>query len=235
MEKAVEIMGEEIPRRAQMHYGYHGHVLTYPVAKGSLLNGEYYIFITVDVALILAVAAFKSRETWADTDWIQQGSKEALVEEFKTWNPPLKSILANMQTPNVWALFDHTPARTYFQSRPRICLVGDAAHASTPHQGAGAGMGVEDCYILGELLGEAKSVKELENVFQAYEEVRRPRSLKLVETSREAGMLYEFEGPEGDDMEAVERNIVTRMDWVWYHDITNDLERARAFRKAQTE
>lgn len=158
-----------------------------------------------------------------------------MLEDFKTWSPTVKAILSNMQTPNVWALFNHPPARTYFQSRPRICLVGDAAHASTPHQGAGAGMCVEDCYILGELLGEARSVNELEAVFQAYEEVRRPRTLKLVETSREGGMLYEFEGPEGDALEAIEKNVVTRMDWIWNHDMAADLERARAFMKAQTK
>jgi salicylate hydroxylase len=96
-------------------------------------------------------------------------------------------------------------------------------------------MCVEDCYILGELLGEAKGVYELESVFQAYETVRRPRSLKLVETSREAGMLYDFEGPEGDDMEAIERNAIKRMDWIWDGDMAADIARARAFIRAQEE
>jgi len=42
-----------------------------------------------------------------------------------------------MEKPDVWALFDHPPAPTYFKGR--FALLGDAAHASTPHQGAGAG------------------------------------------------------------------------------------------------
>lgn len=44
MEKAVEIMGDKVPRKAQMYCGYHGHVLTFPIAKGSLVNGESQVY-----------------------------------------------------------------------------------------------------------------------------------------------------------------------------------------------
>jgi salicylate hydroxylase len=40
METAVEIMGDETPRKGQMYMGYHGHVLTFPIANGTLLNGK---------------------------------------------------------------------------------------------------------------------------------------------------------------------------------------------------
>jgi salicylate hydroxylase len=39
MSKAVEIMGEETCRTPQMHLGYHGHVLTFPIANGTIMNG----------------------------------------------------------------------------------------------------------------------------------------------------------------------------------------------------
>ncbi|KAI8183532.1 FAD-dependent monooxygenase azaH [Colletotrichum sp. SAR 10_86] len=47
-----------------------------------------------------------------------------------------------------WGLFDlgDHPVPTF--SRGRICLIGDAAHASTPHQGAGAGLCIEDAATL---------------------------------------------------------------------------------------
>jgi 2-polyprenyl-6-methoxyphenol hydroxylase-like FAD-dependent oxidoreductase len=51
MEKAVEIMGDEEPRTAQMYCGYHGHVLTFPIARGSLMNGEYHSFVTAVLGL----------------------------------------------------------------------------------------------------------------------------------------------------------------------------------------
>nr|GFD54924.1 hypothetical protein [Tanacetum cinerariifolium] len=66
--------------------------------------------------------------------------------------------------------------------------------------------------------------------FEAYDTVRRPRSQQLVKTSKEAGMLWDFEGEGvGDDLEALERNATTRMGWIWDHDIDLDLQVAQKF------
>lgn len=41
-------------------------------------------------------------------------------------------------------------------------------------------------------------------------------------------MLWEFEGEGiGDDLEALEENAVSRMTWIWDHEIREDLEKAR--------
>jgi salicylate hydroxylase len=76
------------------------------------------------------------------------------------------------------------------------------------------------------------SAEGLEKAFRAYDEVRRPRALKLVETSRQAGVLWDLEGVEGADLEAFERNACGRMGWIWDHDIETDLERARVLMRA---
>ncbi|KAF2468575.1 salicylate 1-hydroxylase-like protein [Lindgomyces ingoldianus] len=218
MQKAKEIMGEQEPTTPQMYVGYSGHVLTFPIANGTIMN----------------VVAFSSKAEWNDPEWVVETSREQMCSDYTRWSPTVQAIMANMKNPDIWALFNHgTPARTYFRTQPRICLVGDAAHATTPHQGSGAGMCIEDCYILGELLGEANSTHDLEAVFRAYDEVRRPRSLKLVQTSREAGMLWELQGPKGDDLEALERDALERMNWIWDHDLTKDLDQAKMLLKQQ--
>lgn len=152
-----------------------------------------------------------------------------MLEDYKHWTPRVRALMANLQSPDIWALFNHPPARTYYGTAPLICLVGDAAHATTPHQGAGAGMCIEDVYILSHLLSQCRTKPDIEKAFCGYDSVRRPRSQKLVKTSYEAGRLWEFEG-QGvvDDLEALERNAVKRMDWIWDHDITMDLEDARS-------
>jgi salicylate hydroxylase len=142
--------------------------------------------------------------------------------------------MSNLQSPDIWALFYHLPAPTYYSTKPMIVLVGDSAHATVPHQGAGAGMCVEDVYILSGLLSQCKSRADILKAFKAYDATRRPRSQKLVKTSKEAGMLWEFEGVGvGDDLEALERNAVNRMDWIWDHDITQDLILARTIMKEE--
>jgi salicylate hydroxylase len=40
MTKAIEIMGEGTPETPQLYMGYHGHVLTFPIANGTLFNGK---------------------------------------------------------------------------------------------------------------------------------------------------------------------------------------------------
>lgn len=144
--------------------------------------------------------------------------------EYTAWGPHVQKIVAAMEKPDVWALFYHLPCSTYYKGR--VCLLGDAAHATTPHQGAGAGMCVEDALIMAEVLREVKSKEDFERAFKAYDEVRRPRSQKNVVTSKEAGMLYEFE-LEGDDLEKIEKNMSERMKWIWDVDLEAEIDRAR--------
>jgi salicylate hydroxylase len=181
------------------------------------------------LANIIAVVAFSSRDTWDDPKWVVQTSREDMLEDYKHWSPKVRTLLGNLQSPDIWALFNHLPAPTYYCTTPLVGLVGDAAHATTPHQGAGAGMCIEDVYILSAVLSECHSKDDIAKALNAYDAVRRPRSQKLVKTSREAGMLWEFEGLDvGDDLEKFEQNAMKRMDWIWDHDITQDLDRARA-------
>jgi salicylate hydroxylase len=130
-----------------------------------------------------------------------------------------------MEKPDVWALFDHPPAPTYCKGR--LALLGDAAHATTPHQGAGAGQAIEDAFVLSNLLGKINSVDEIENAFNAYDEIRRPRTQKVVTTSRDVANVYEFlnEKLEGN-LEEIRSALETWWDWIWYEDLEEQLKRA---------
>jgi 2-polyprenyl-6-methoxyphenol hydroxylase-like FAD-dependent oxidoreductase len=44
----------------------------------------------------------------------------------------------------------------YQWQKDRVCLIGDAAHATTPNMGQGACQAIEDAYILGKLLVKGK-------------------------------------------------------------------------------
>jgi len=106
--------------------------------------------------------------------------------------------------------------------------MGDAAHASTPHQGAGAGMAFEDAYVLSSLLGTVEDVDDLPDVFKAYDQLRRPRTQRLVKTSREAGQLYELclEGV-GSDLSRVANELDEWHEWIWKVDLPGDVERGK--------
>jgi salicylate hydroxylase len=172
--------------------------------------------------------AFNSCKEWNDEKWVVTTSKEEMVADFAEWGDHVQKIIHAMQKPDIWALFMHPPCNTY--TKGRVCLLGDAAHATTPHQGAGAGMCIEDSLIMANLIKEANNVDELQRAFSAFDQVRRERTQKNVTTSQEAGMMYDFE-LYGDDLDKIEESFTHRMGWIWNIDLKEQLKEAqRIFR-----
>jgi 2-polyprenyl-6-methoxyphenol hydroxylase-like FAD-dependent oxidoreductase len=65
----------------------------------------------------------------------------------------------------------YKPMEVLFVDEPwfngRVLLIGDAAHATTPHLGQGAGMAIEDAVVLGEELTSSGSIEEKLQRFMA--------------------------------------------------------------------
>jgi 2-polyprenyl-6-methoxyphenol hydroxylase-like FAD-dependent oxidoreductase len=102
-------------------------------------------------------------------------------------------VVADLLRPDV----DHrsltallVPAPWY---RGRVLLIGDAAHATTPHIAYGAGMAIEDSVVLAEELGRTGSVA---TAFEAFMVRRFDRCELVVETSMQ---LSDWEVDPPDD------------------------------------
>ncbi|KAL8948912.1 MAG: hypothetical protein Q9222_004939 [Ikaeria aurantiellina] len=212
MDQAIATLGKERATNSNMWLGPHGHLLTIPIEKGKVMN----------------VVAFRSKDDgkWQDERWVLPLDKQHMLDDFAGWGPEVRGVLGLCPKPDIWALFDHPPAETYF--RGRIAVSGDAAHASTPHQGAGAGMALEDAYIMSGLLGSIATAAEIENAFKAYDSARRLRTQKLVTTSRDLGEIYDLERLRPEvNLSAFRRNLDTRFEWIWDHDLERDLVEAK--------
>ncbi len=128
--------------------------------------------------------------------------------------------------PIQWSLWHYLETPTYYNGR--ICLLGDSAHATTPHQAAGAGQALEDAMLLSHILGLVKDSDELNTAFKVYDGIRRPRAQKVVQTSDEAGHVYALDDPEaGSDREKVVANFRQRWLWIWTHDLAADVKKAQ--------
>lgn len=126
--------------------------------------------------------------------------------------------------PVQWSIHHHVNTPTYYNGF--ICLLGDSAHATTPHQASGAGQCIEDALVLSHILARVRDAKHLPMAFQAYDVIRRPRAQKVAKTSQEAGQLYSFTHPEvGDNMEKIVQNFRQRLLWIWEHDLENDMRK----------
>lgn len=208
MESAAKVLGDELARNSQQYLGHGGHVLTFPISNGDTMN----------------VVAFGTKKDgkW-EGEWVKPMDRIAMLKDFEGWIEPVQKILGMMQKSDVWALFDHPPAETYVSKGGRICLLGDSAHASTPHNGAGAGQAVEDALILSGVMGHVYDGSDIKRAFEAYDQVRRPRSQQQVKAARLAGMVYDMEAPGiGDDLEKLKKQLAQR-GWLWDHDLEADM------------
>ena len=209
MQKAVDALGDELARNSIMWIGRHGHVLTVPIEKGEVMN----------------VVAFRTKQDgkWENERWVLPQDRKSMEADYADFGDSARKIISMMENPDVWALFDYPPAHTYYHGR--TCLSSDAAHASTPHQGAGAGMAIEDAYIMSSLLENIDDEKDIEATFKAFDYVRRPRRQKMVSTSREAGLVMDCEGVGiGEDKGKWKEDLRKRHKWIWEHRLEEDLE-----------
>jgi FAD-dependent urate hydroxylase len=66
----------------------------------------------------------------------------------------------------------------------RVCLVGDAAHATSPSAGQGASIACEDAVVVAQCL---RDCPDAPSAFERYEKLRRSRVERVVAYSRKRG------------------------------------------------
>jgi len=87
----------------------------------------------------------------------------------------------------------------------RMVLIGDAAHASTPHLAAGAGMGIEDAVVLAR---ELKSAPSLEKALDNFQQRRWPRCRLVVENSVRLGQIEQTGGSKEEHANIMRESMI---------------------------
>lgn len=113
-----------------------------------------------------------------------------LRELFARFNPEVSRMISETPKEKIF-VSDIIDLESIFQwQKDRVCLIGDAAHATTPNMGQGACQAIEDAYLLGKLFSEGKSVEE---VFAQYEKLRMEKAHYIVNTSSTIGKVSHYE------------------------------------------
>ncbi|KAL4971354.1 FAD/NAD(P)-binding domain-containing protein [Aspergillus desertorum] len=185
--RAIEVLGEWKANNFHHHVGPGAHITHYPVANHTALN---------------VVVFLSDPEPWPDPrNMVAEGTRDEVEAALGGWHPTVLGLVRLLPAKLVtWGLFDlgEFPAPRY--NAGRVCIAGDAAHASSPHHGAGACLGVEDALCLSVLLGQVRTMMvtapgedlgaALAAAFKTFDAIRRPRTQWLVNSSRRVCDLY---------------------------------------------
>jgi 2-polyprenyl-6-methoxyphenol hydroxylase-like FAD-dependent oxidoreductase len=115
-----------------------------------------------------------------------EGLKTGLLHTFKEFSYPVPAILENADEQKIiqTVLTDFDPIPTWHSGK--VCLIGDAAHASTPYMGQGGCQAVEDGYVVAQCLHAEPTP---EKAFEKLEAIRKGKAIQIVRTSRMMGRV----------------------------------------------
>jgi salicylate hydroxylase len=161
---AMERLPAELRRPVGSNWhGPGGHVVTYPLRRGTLLN-----FVGV-----------VERADWLSDSWTEQGSRSECAADFAGWHPLVHAVIDGLEVAYKWALVGRAPMVTW--SRGRATLLGDACHPTLPFLAQGAIMAMEDGVVLARCL-EAYP-RDVPGALERYEALRLERTTRVVEGS----------------------------------------------------
>ena len=138
------------------------HVVQYPLRRGELMN---------------FVGAIEGSR-WENESWSEKGDTQECLNDFKGWHDDIHTLIKAIETPYKWVLKVRDPMPKW--SKGAMTLLGDACHPMLPFLAQGAGMALEDGYILARCL---KAYGSVPLALQHYEKARVERTSRVVEGS----------------------------------------------------
>jgi 2-polyprenyl-6-methoxyphenol hydroxylase-like FAD-dependent oxidoreductase len=156
-----------VPGRTTESWGRHGRFGVVPLA-----NGRAYWFACIN-------------STIPRNPTFEQYTLADLQRHFSHFHAPIPQVLARTRPEQLlWGdILDLRPLPHFHFGR--VLLLGDAAHATTPNMGQGAGMAVEDAAMLARCLQEIPH--DWPAAFALFTTRRRPRTTRIVEQSWQLG------------------------------------------------
>jgi salicylate hydroxylase len=139
---------------------------------------------------------------------------------FTGWDRRVESLLAQVENPFWWGLFDREPLPRW--TNGRLALLGDAAHAMLTHLGQGANQSIEDGVAVAALLA-ASDRAGVPSALAAYESLRRPRAMKVRLGSRANGRRYDSQYEDLAKRDAEIADAAKLRAWLYDYDVEKDL------------
>jgi len=206
----MDRLSEHLRRNVGVNWvGPGAHVINYPLHNGKLLN-----FVGI-----------VERSDWQVESWTTPGSHDECHNDFKDWHADIHAMIDHIDTPFKWALMGRKPLDRWVNGR--VALLGDAAHPTLPFLAQGAGMAIEDGYVIGQALSRVQDVRQ---ALAAFETSRIDRCTTIVLKSAENGKRFhnpELASAEGAasyvDREWAPEKVEQRYDWLFSYKVDEAL------------
>lgn len=228
-----QALGPALAASGNLFLYRNGYAIAYPVDHGVTLNMFATCLHPKTKEEGSTTTTTTTTTTWEDAEWKVPSSEAELRRDLRGWHPAVVDLLARHGNGEKWAMFHAPHDERYY--RGRVCIMGDAAHATTPHVGAGAGMAIEDAFVLSGLLGAVQGggPEEIPGLlFEAYDAVRRPRSQRVVRESSENVARYRaVSWAEGEELERLRGEAFRLGEFLWDNDLGEDLAEAISIMK----
>ena len=148
------------------------HLVSYPL-PGGLRN----------------IVAVEERKAWADEGWSFTDHPSNLRAAFSAFSPRVREWLEQVEECYLWGLFRHLVAARWASGHQ--VLLGDAAHPTLPFLAQGANLALEDAWVLSEQVSNLF----LEGGLTAYQLLRRPRAVRVVDAATANARHYHLRFP----------------------------------------
>ncbi|NVK64129.1 MAG: FAD-dependent monooxygenase [Flavobacteriales bacterium] len=137
----------------------------------------------------------KNKSYWYALKSFEKNASEYSIEQLSSYFENYHEVVNELinATPksqiNTAEISDLAPTRTWFKGN--CCLMGDAAHATTPNMGQGACQAIEDALVLAECMEKF----DLQKAFETFQELRLPKAHRVVNTSWTIGKMAHVSNP----------------------------------------
>ncbi|KAJ5690174.1 hypothetical protein N7462_004566 [Penicillium macrosclerotiorum] len=174
---------------------------------------EMFCFFSKEVP---APASGDDRDGWEvhgkeEIDGFKSSLSRTLENARGEWGSALKDLINNVTSVKFFPVYRLTLGGVW--SKGRCVLVGDAAHAMSPHAGQGVSMALEDVFLLSRLLEDHK--RPLQEVFARYDEIRRPRVEEIFKIAAQNGESRRKTTPRGLKFKEMSMFMMLKISWAF--------------------